>query len=113
MTKTIVIAGALDTKGADFAFVEDLIERQGLNTTVIDFGVLGEPAFPPDITREDVCRAAGGELAEFQSGEHKDRAMQTMASGLAAIVRRLYDEGRLDGIIGMGGTGGTSLVTAA
>jgi uncharacterized protein (UPF0261 family) len=113
VTTTIVIAGALDTKGADFAFVKELIERQGLNTTVVDFGVLGVPAFPPDIRRDEVCRAGGGELTEFQSGEHKDRAMQTMASGLAAIVRRLYDEGRLDGILGMGGTGGTSIVTAA
>jgi uncharacterized protein (UPF0261 family) len=113
VTKTVVIVGALDTKGAEFAFVKELIEQQGLRTLVVDFGVLGEPAFQPDVTRDEVSRAGGGELAELRSGEQKDRAMQIMAAGLQEIVSRLYDEGRLDGILGMGGTGGTSIATAA
>src|SRR4051794_20436368 len=76
MTKTVVIVGALDTKGAEFAFVKDLIERQGLRTLVVDFGVLGNPVFRPDVTRDEVSRAGGGDLAELRSGGHKDRAMQ-------------------------------------
>jgi uncharacterized protein (UPF0261 family) len=51
MAKTVVLIGALDTKGKEFAFVKDLIEQQGLKTLVIDFGVLGEPVFEPDIGR--------------------------------------------------------------
>ncbi|MDH7485716.1 MAG: Tm-1-like ATP-binding domain-containing protein [Anaerolineae bacterium] len=113
MTKTVVIVGSLDTKGDDFAFVKELIENQGLRALVVDFGVLGEPGFQPDISREEVARAGGGELAVLRSGERKDEAMRIMASGVAAIVRRLYEEGRLDGILGMGGGGGTSIATAA
>ncbi|MDT8897772.1 MAG: Tm-1-like ATP-binding domain-containing protein [Thermanaerothrix sp.] len=113
MTKTVVIAGALDTKGADFAFLKELIEREGVNTLVIDFGVMGEPAFPPDITRAEVAQAGGGDIAYLATGEHKDEAMRIMAEGLAVVVRRLYDEGKLDGIISMGGSGGTSIATTA
>lgn len=113
MTKTVVIVGALDTKGEDFAFVKEVIESQGVQTLVVDFGVLGAPKFAPDITRDEVAAAGGANLKDFQSGEHKDKAMQAMAKGLARVVERLYGEGRLDGIIGMGGTGGTSLTTAA
>ena len=51
-------------------------------------------------------------MERFRSGEHKDEAMKAVASGLAVIVRRLFEEGKLDGIIGMGGTGGTSVATA-
>jgi uncharacterized protein (UPF0261 family) len=80
---------------------------------VVDFGVLGEAAFAPDIRREEVTGAAAGDLAHLASGEHKDEAMKTMAAGLAVVVRRLYDEGKLNGILGMGGTGGTSIATAA
>ncbi len=112
MSKTVVLVGALDTKGQEFAFVRDLIAAQGLKTLVVDFGVLGEPAFPPDVTRDEVARAAGGDLSYLSSGQHKDEAMKTMATGLAVIVRRLYDEGKLDGILGMGGTGGTSVATS-
>jgi uncharacterized protein (UPF0261 family) len=113
MGKTVVITGSLDTKGREFAFLKKLIEQEGLETLVVDFGVMGEPAFIPDITRQEVVRAGGGDLAHLASGEHKDEAMQVMATGLTVIVRRLYEMGKLDGIIGMGGGGGTSLTTAA
>jgi uncharacterized protein (UPF0261 family) len=113
MGKTIVITGSLDTKGKEFAFLKELIEKEGLETLVIDFGVLGEPAFVPDITRQEVAKAGGGDLATLASGEHKDETMRIMAAGLGVVVRRLFDEGRLDGIIGMGGGGGTSLSTSA
>jgi uncharacterized protein (UPF0261 family) len=113
MGSTVVITGSLDTKGEEFAFLKELIEKEGLQTLVIDFGVLGEPAFTPDVSRQEVASAGGGDLATLASGEQKDEAMRVMAAGLAVIVRRLFDEGRLDGIIGMGGGGGTSLSTAA
>jgi uncharacterized protein (UPF0261 family) len=113
MPKTVVLAGALDTKGAEFAFVKGLIEAQGLATLVVDFGVLDQPAFTPDIDRAVIAGAGGGDLEQLRSGDYKDQAMRTMASGLAVIVRQLYDEGRLDGILSMGGTGGTSIASGA
>jgi uncharacterized protein (UPF0261 family) len=113
MSKTVVITGSLDTKGKEFAYLKELIEKEDLKTLVVDFGVMGQAAFAPDITRQEVAKAGGGDLEILASGGHKDEAMRVMAAGLAAVVRRLYDEGRLDGIIGMGGGGGTSLATAA
>lgn len=113
MGKTVVIAGSLDTKGKEFSFLRELIQKEGLETLVIDFGVMGEPAFVPDITRQEVAKAGGGNLEILASGGHKDEAMRVMADGLAVVVRRLFDQGRLDGIIGMGGGGGTSLSTMA
>ena len=112
MTKTVVLIGSLDTKGAEFAFVKELIEREGLHTLVVDFGVMGPPAFEPDIGREEVAAAGGRDLDYFADGDHKDEAMQTMAAGVASIVRRLHRDDRLDGVLGMGGSGGTSVATA-
>jgi uncharacterized protein (UPF0261 family) len=111
--KTVVITGSLDTKGREFTFLKKLIENEGLDTLVIDFGVMGEPGFAPDITRQEVAKAGGGDLAILASGEHKDDAMRIMAAGLAVVVRQLFNEGKLDGIIGMGGGGATSLSTKA
>ena len=113
MTKTVVIAGALDTKGQEFAFVKDLVEKEGLQTLVIDFGVMGEPAFSPDVNRAEVARAGGGDLGRLSSGQHKDEAMAVMANGLAVVVRKLHEAGKIDGIMSMGGSGGTSLATTA
>lgn len=113
MTQTIVLVGALDTKGQEFAFVKELIEEAGLRTLVVDFGVMGEAALAPDVTRAEVAAAGGGDLVQLASGDHKDEAMRVMAEGLAVVVRRLYDDGRLDGILGMGGSGNTSIATRA
>src|SRR5687767_10130215 len=113
MAKTVVLVGALDTKGAEYAFVKELIEEQGVETLVVDFGVMGSPGFAPDITREEVITAGEGDLAYLASGDHKDEAMRAAAKGLAVVVRRLYDDGRLGGILAMGGTGGTSVATTA
>ncbi len=113
MKKTVVIVGALDTKGKEFKYVKDLIEKEGLATLVVDFGVMGKPEFPADISREEVARQGGGDLASVASGQRKDAAMKLMAAGLRAVVSRLYADGKLDGILGMGGSGGTSIATAA
>ncbi|MCY4409657.1 MAG: Tm-1-like ATP-binding domain-containing protein [Caldilineaceae bacterium] len=113
MSGTVLLVGALDTKGVEYAFVKDLIEAAGLETLVVDFGVMGQPAFEPDVSRTEVASAAGGDLAYLASGTHKDEAMRTMAQGLASVVERLYAEGRFDGVLGMGGSGGTSIATAA
>jgi uncharacterized protein (UPF0261 family) len=113
MAKTVVMVGALDTKGEEFAYVQTLLKKKRVKTIVVDFGVLGEPAFEPDISRGTVAAAGGGDLERFRFGEHKDAAMKVMADGLAHVVRQLYDAGKLDGILGMGGSGGTSIATSA
>lgn len=112
-TKTVVLVGALDTKGEEYVLVKQLIEQQGVQTLTIDYGSMGPPAFTPDIPRETVFAAGGGDLHRIASGEHKDETMRAAAAGLAVVVRRLYDEGKLDGILAMGGSGGTSVATTA
>ena len=111
--KTVVLAGALDTKGREYDFVKNFIEKQGFRTLVVDFGVMGEPGLEPDIGRAEVAKAGGGDIDEMRLGRRKDAAMQIMADGLPVIVRRLFDEGRLDGILAMGGGGGTAIAAQA
>ena len=113
MAKTVVIVGALDTKGQEIGFVRQLIQARGIHTVLVDFGVLGKPGLPPDISSEEVAVAGGGELVKLRSSKDKSEAMRVMAEGLPEIVRRLHEEGRLHGILSMGGTGGTAIATAA
>ena len=111
--KPIVLVGSLDTKGVEFKFVRDLIHAQGLKTLVVDFGVLGDAALEPDISNEEVARAGGSSIAELRERQDKTLAMRTMTTGLCSVVADLYAQGRLGGILGMGGGGGTSIATAA
>lgn len=111
-THSVILAGTLDTKAAEFAWVKSLIEKQGIRTLVIDVGVLGEPGFAPDISREAVASAAGCDLEALRQAGQRQEALTAMGRGLAVIARRFYDDGKLDGILGMGGSGGTTVGTA-
>ncbi len=113
MTKTVAIFGALDTKGQDFAFLKSEIEKRGCNTVVMDTGVLGSPFFSPDVSHEEVAAAGGAALADLIRRNDRGEAMAIMARGAAVIARQLYDERKIDGIISMGGGGGTAIGTSA
>jgi uncharacterized protein (UPF0261 family) len=113
MPMPIVIVGALDTKGIEFQFARNIIRDHGLETILLDFGVMGDPPFEPDVTADETARAGGSTLAELREKADKTFAMRTMSSGLTKIVVDLHAAGRLGGILGMGGGGGTSIATAA
>ncbi len=113
MPNPIVIVGAFDTKGMEFQFVRNLIRESGMDTILVDFGVMSDSSFKPDVTADEVARAGGSTLAELRAKADKTLAMRTMSVGLAKVVADLHTAGRLGGIMGMGGGGGTSIATAA
>lgn len=102
---TIVLLGTLDTKGIEYDFLRDRLMEAGVEVTLIDAGVIGEPKATPDITREEVARAAGEDVEALAS------AVAAMARGAGEIARNLHDEERLDGILAVGGSGGSALAT--
>jgi uncharacterized protein (UPF0261 family) len=111
--KTIAIIGALDTKGKDFCFVKSEIEKRGHRALVINVGVLGEPPIEPDFSAEQVAQSGGVSLKELRTKQDHGLALDVMAKGVAKLVKELHHQGRIDGVFSMGGTGGTSLGTAA
>ncbi len=113
MPKTAVIIAALDTKGAEAALIRDVISARGLDTLIVDVGVLGEPTIPAQVSRAEVAAAGGDDHAELVRAGDKGRAMVAMAQGAEATAARLYAEGRLDGIIGLGGSAGTTMASRA
>jgi uncharacterized protein (UPF0261 family) len=110
---TVVAVGTLDTKGAEYEFLRSRLLEHGVDVILVDAGVKGEPTTTPDIGRSEVAQAAGADVDQLAAAGDRGAAVETMSRGAAAIVERLYREGRLDAVVGMGGTGGTSLVTHA
>lgn len=113
MEKVIGLIGAMDTKGVEFDFVRQELERRGHKTLIIDTGVIGEPFLKPDITRDQVASAAGRYVNELVAKQDRGEAMAVMSQGAAVVAKQLYDEGRIDGILGMGGTAGTAVSSNA
>ncbi len=113
MAKTIALLGALDTKGAEYGFVKQVIESRGLSTLLIDVGVIDPPAITPDISRTEVAQAAGADIDVLAAKRDRGEAVAAMSRGAAILLPKLYAEGRFDGILALGGTGGTSVACNA
>ena len=110
---SVILIGTLDTKGAELRWVRDILRRDGLQTLVIDAGTLGEPGFPPDIAREEVYAAGGAQLALLQRARDRGAAIAAAAGGAARVVADLHSRGQVDGILGLGGSAGTTIATEA
>jgi uncharacterized protein (UPF0261 family) len=109
----VYLIGTLDTKGREISFVRDELQSLGVDVQVVDGGCLGEPTFVADIPREAVFEAAGTTLAHVRATRDRGHAVTTAAYGVAALFRVLESEGKVDGVIGLGGSAGTTIATAA
>ena len=110
--KTIAIAGTFDTKGREFAYVKRLVEELGIKPFMIHTGVF-EPAFEVDVSNEEIAAAVGQDIKAIVARKDRALATETLSKGMEKLVPELYRQGKFDGIISFGGSGGTSLVTPA
>ena len=110
---TIAVLGTLDTKGAEHAFIADLIRQHGHQVLLIDVGTGGPPQIAPDISREEVAAAAGVDLQNLMRLADRGECVTAMTIAAPKLVERLYREGRIQGIITLGGGGGTAIGSAA
>jgi uncharacterized protein (UPF0261 family) len=108
----VYLIGTLDTKGQEIAFVRDELRALGVDVAVIDASCLSPPTIPADVLREAVFEAAGTTLDSVRAANDRGHAVTTAAQGVAALISRLYAEGSVDGVIGLGGSAGTTIATA-
>ncbi|WP_239109024.1 Tm-1-like ATP-binding domain-containing protein [Microbispora siamensis] len=110
---TVVLLGTLDTKTEEYRWVRDRLRDAGCDVLLINVGTFAHGAELADIGADEVARAAGTELDRLRDARDRGAAMDAMATGAAVIVRRLFDEGRLDGLLAIGGSSGSSVAARA
>jgi uncharacterized protein (UPF0261 family) len=110
---TVVLIGTLDTKGREYEFLRDRVREHGVDVLLVDAGIVGEPLAVPDVTREEVATTVGADVQALAEAGDRGAAVETMSRGAAEVLKRLHAEGRCDGVLGLGGSGGSALVTYA
>jgi len=110
---TIAVLGTFDTKGAEHRFVADQILHRGHHVLLIDVGGHGDPQIQADITREEVAATAGIDLAALRAQNDRGAMVDAISRAAPLTLAKLAAEGRIQGVISLGGTGGTAIGTAA
>lgn len=114
MLPTVIVVSTLDTKGIETAYLAARIREAGLQTVVVDCGVLGEPlGIVPDIDHDAVARAAGATLEQARTIGTRGAAIEIMREGLRRVVADLHRDGRCDGMIALGGAEGAIMAAFA
>ncbi|WP_130865254.1 Tm-1-like ATP-binding domain-containing protein [Acidipropionibacterium timonense] len=106
---TVLVLGTLDTKGAEFTWMRERLAEHGVDALLMDVGTFSHSDLA-DVTSDEVIEAAGENPQEVREGGDRGRAMAVMARGAGRLARRLVDEGRVHGLLGAGGSGGSSVV---
>ena len=112
MSGTVLIIGTLDTKGVEFAYIRDLIAARGHATLMLDAGI-DAPQFAADISSARVAAAGGSSIEALREAHDRAVALDVMCRGARAVALELLTEGRFDGVISLGGSGGTAIATSA
>jgi uncharacterized protein (UPF0261 family) len=110
---TIVLIGTLDTKGREYAWLRDRLRDHGCTPLVVDAGTGDPDGIVPDVTNLAVAQAAGADLGSLRTADDRGSAVATMAEGAAAVVAGLYAGGRVDGVLAVGGSGGSAIAARA
>ena len=117
MTATVVLVGTLDTKGVEFDFIRKQIDDIGsCNVILIDVGVRSNSKTQPtaDISSVSIIKAAGGDEKTLEEKKlNKVEALDLMTKGLTLKLNELYESNCLHGLLGLGGSCGTAIISDA
>lgn len=110
---TIAILGTLDSKADEHAFLADCIRERGHSVMLIDVGTGGEPKLKPDVSRYQVAKAAGLDLDPLIQRHDRGECVVAMSKAAPVFLSERVESGQIDGVISLGGGGGTAIATAA
>ena len=110
-TVTALVVATMDTKGEEALYIADCLEKEGIAACVMDTGIRGQSPVSVDIGRQAVAESAGQTLPEVQNIEQEGRALKIMTVGADRLTQALLEQGKIQGIIGLGGSMGTTLAS--
>lgn len=106
---TVLLIATMDTKGEEALYIRSCLEEAGVKALIVDGGIRGESPVEAEVPRREVARAGGMELDEVRQVGHEGKAMNVMVQGAVALVRKIFEQGAVNGVIALGGSMGTTL----
>ena len=108
MPSTVYAVATMDTKGHELMFVAQRLRDLGVAVKTVDVGTHAEPVVLPDVPRQSVW----GDQP-IDPGSDRGMAVTAMGQALRRYLSLECDAGRVAAVIGIGGSGGTAIITHA
>ncbi|GAA3394109.1 Tm-1-like ATP-binding domain-containing protein [Cryptosporangium minutisporangium] len=109
---TVALLGTFDTKGDEYTWLRDRLREFGVDVITIDVGSFSTSTLA-DVRSDEVLAAAGADPSTLRERRDRGEMMTAMGTGAALVVRRLFDQGRVHGLLAVGGSGGSSVAAPA
>lgn len=106
--KRIYVVGTADTKGEELTFLADTIAATGSSVARVDIGTRGATV-PVDIPASEVAVYHPGGAGAVLGIDDRGTAVAGMGAAFTSFIQSRDD---VAGVIGIGGGGGTSIITA-
>jgi len=110
--KTVIVIGTLDTKGPELAYLQDQVIASGCQALLMDVGVHNQSETAADINAGEVARTIGEDI-EVLRALPRGEAVERISNAAAVHLLQLVAEDKAHGVIGLGGSGGTTICAAA
>jgi uncharacterized protein (UPF0261 family) len=111
--RDVFVVATLDTKGAEAAYLRDLLAGYGVAVQLVDAGCLSPPTVQPTVDRRELFGAIGEDSERLAAAGDRGAAVTAAARAAAAFIERAHAEGKVAGVIALGGSAGTTIGTAA
>lgn len=115
MMKKILVIGTFDSKQAEYEYLVNEIEKLGGTCLGLDVGTFAADTsfLAESISNQETMEAAGANLDSIRADNDRGQAMKLMSQGASALTKQLFQDGQIGAVIGMGGSGGSSVISAA
>ena len=111
--KRVLILATLDTKGPEALYLSDKVKALGEEPILMDMSMRDEKrGVRAETSADEVAKAGGSRLGQLSDSDDLDINMEVMVAGAIKITHRLIQEGKVNGVIGIGGYRGSFMATA-
>ena len=107
------VIGTMDTKGHELAYIGECLRAAGACAVLVDVGTQHKPAVRPNISRETVASFHPNGTAAVLALTDRGAAVTAISCALERFLLTEFAAGKVAGVIGIGGTGGTALIAPA
>ena len=107
----VLLISTLDTKREPALYLKNKIKENGIDVKLMDISMGKHNYTDAEIPASEVARYGGSTIEEINNSKERAKITQIMTEGAKKIANDLYKNGKISGVVGLGGSTGTLIIS--